>query len=193
MAKNSLVYWSADTVLTGHSLGRRNFTAITSWNLHQHHSATAPLERSAATGLFSQLPCESLGDYVPRSSSPSSPASTPHQAVMPAARKPRYLLESLVEVSLLEQLKDVSLLRLEIQVSRGDRSPGCRAHRLDDARGDSCLLLLHSQAHFSFNDSLHLGQNRLLHAKKTNQTGISENKERRDSTAQSLHQQESPG
>lgn len=88
--------------------------------------------------------------------------------MLPTARKATYLLESLVEVALLEQLKDVSLLRLEVQVSGGDGSPCSRTHCLDNARGDSCLLLLHGQAHFSFNDSLHLSQNRLLKAKKKN-------------------------
>lgn len=127
---------------------------------------------------------------------PRSPFSflVPNKQWM-TTRKTRYLLESLVEVSLLEQLKDVSLLGLEIHVSRGDGCPGCRAHCLDNARGDSCLLLLHSQAHFSFNDSLHLGQNRLLHAEKnkTEPMGTSESEELRDNTAQSLYQRESTG
>lgn len=38
------------------------------------------------------------------------PHSIPPEAAMSMARTPRYLLESLVEVSLLQQLKDVSLL-----------------------------------------------------------------------------------
>lgn len=65
-------------------------------------STTAPLKQSAATGLFSQLLYKLLWDYVLTSGNPFSPHCNPQQAAMPTARKPRYLLESLVEVSLLE-------------------------------------------------------------------------------------------
>lgn len=108
--------------------------------------------------------------------------------MLPSARKATYLLESLVEMALLEQLNDVSLLRLEVQVSGGDGSPCSRTHCLNNARGDSCLLLLHCQAHFSFNDSLYLSQNRLLQAKKTNKQtqSISENKVLRGFVVQCL-------
>lgn len=73
-----------------------------------------------------------------------------------------YLLESLVELALLEQLQDVGLLRLVVQVCRVDGCSSCRSHCLHDAGGDNCLLLFHRQTHLSFDNSLHMTKNGLL-------------------------------
>lgn len=74
----------------------------------------------------------------------------------------RYLLEGLVELALLEQLQDVSLLRLVVEVCSGDGRPGSGAHGLHDAGGDDGLLLPHRQAHLAFYDALQLAQDGLL-------------------------------
>ena len=73
-----------------------------------------------------------------------------------------YLLEGLVELALLQELQYVALLRLVVQVRRGDGRAGRGPHGLHDAGGDHRLLLLHGLAHLPFNDPLHLGQQGLL-------------------------------
>lgn len=77
-----------------------------------------------------------------------------------------YLLESLVELALLEELQDVGLLRLVVEVRCGDGRAGRRPHRLHDAGGDHRLLLLHRQAHLPFDNPLHVAKNRLLQAEE---------------------------
>lgn len=118
---------SADALLTGHGQGSRNSAATKSWNLHDSGSTCMRVQLHPQSSLLSQAfpgnSCMSCGIMSPAPR--FSPHSIPQQAVMPTTRRPRHLLESLVEVSLLEQLKDVSLLRLEIQVCRGDWSPSC--------------------------------------------------------------------
>lgn len=76
----------------------------------------------------------------------------------PLAKRGYYLLESLVELTLLEELQYVGLLRLVVQVCRGDGRAGGRPHGLHDAGRDRRLLLFHGLAHLPFNDALHLSQ-----------------------------------
>lgn len=73
-----------------------------------------------------------------------------------------YLLKSLVELALLEELQDVCLLCLVVEVCCGDGCAGRWPHRLHDTGGDHRLLLLHCKAHLPFDNSLHMAKNRLL-------------------------------
>lgn len=76
------------------------------------------------------------------------------------------LLESLIELALLQQLQDAGLLRLEVEVGSWDWCAGRWAHGLHDAGCDDRLLLLHGLAHLALHNALYLAQDRILQTAK---------------------------